>query len=122
VEQLCSVLVNVSTTGSRSYESCEWISTQWLSKWMSESSDVDVSPINNSQLCCRHERYVSRWKSPFLFLASTLHEPWDCKNWSDPFPDQMLYQISVLDIVEDKQTWLYSLMSIYDIVSLPSML
>jgi len=54
---------------SRDYESCEWISSQWLSKWMSGSTDADVSPVDNSRLCCQHQRYVSRW----LWLFPSLH-------------------------------------------------
>jgi len=61
-EQTSSYLFAIwwlAVTDSDNYDSCEWISSQWLSKWMSVSNECDVPPIDNSQLCCRHERSVS---------------------------------------------------------------
>jgi len=57
----CSLLL--TATELRSYESCEWISSSWLSTWMSESSDCEVPPVSNSQLCCPHDLYA-----PLLLL------------------------------------------------------
>jgi len=54
-----AVVCCLAVAGSCSYDSCEWISSAWLLKWMSADKESDIPPIDNSQLCCQHERYVA---------------------------------------------------------------